>query len=108
MGRLEEKLARVAGVGDRVTSHLESRADAILAREPKLMERSNTLFDAKVSIMDEADRALDGVEKSLALLSNVPLSGSGNSQGGEREPIETTQTEPVPQAVGTDATFRNS
>jgi hypothetical protein len=103
MGRLEEKLARVAGVGDRVTSHLEKRADEILAREPKLMSRSDQLFDAKVAILDEADGALDGVEKSLALLSNSPLPASGNSHGGEREPIE---VEPDPPAVGNATGFR--
>src|ERR1700683_1279789 len=103
MGRFEKKLARGAGVGDRFTSKLEKRADEILAREPKLMARSDTLFDAKVAILDEADGALDGVEKALPRLSNGPLPASGTSQGGEREPIE---VEPAPPAVGTATGFR--
>ncbi len=93
MGRLEEKLSRVAGVGLWVTNHLEKRADDILAREPKVMALADSLFDAKVSILDDANKALDGVEASLKLLSNDPLLQSGGSQGSQAETQTITDQE---------------
>lgn len=79
MGRLEEKMARVAGVAQRITEHVESRADAVLEREPHLIERSEKVFGAKNSLLDDAERALDRVERAMGLISNDPLQASGGS-----------------------------
>lgn len=86
MGRLEEKLARVAGVAERITTHVETRADAVLEREPKLIARSEQVFNAKNSLLDDAERALDKVERAMGLISNDPLQASGGSPEDAPEP----------------------
>lgn len=83
MGRLEEKMAQVAGIADRVTTHLVTRADKVLEREPKILARSNKYFDAKDNILNDAEKALDKAERALALLSNDPLPDSDSSGDSE-------------------------
>lgn len=79
MGRLEEKMARAAGVAERVTSDLESRADAVIAREAPILERAKGWSDAKRIILDDAEKAIDRAERALALLSNDPLPDSSDT-----------------------------
>lgn len=86
MGRLEEKLARVAGVAQRITEHVEARADRVLEREPQLIERSERVFGAKNALLDDAERALDSVERAMGQISNDPLQGSGSSPAVEQKP----------------------
>lgn len=76
--RLTEKLNKVAGLANRVTSKLEERCDLMIEREGAIEQRTNRLFEAKHAILDDAERGLDAIEKHLAILSNDPLGGSGN------------------------------
>jgi hypothetical protein len=76
MGRLEEKMAQVAGTAERITKSLEERADAVLTREFGIAGRSELYFHAKNRIIDDADQALSKAERALALLSNDPLPAS--------------------------------
>ena len=79
MGRLEEKMAQVAGTAERITKSLEERADAVLTREFGIAGRSELYFHAKNRILDDADQALSKAERALALLSNDPLPVSSPS-----------------------------
>ena len=86
VGRLEEKLARVAGIAQRVTEHVETRADRVLEREPQLLQRSEQVFAAKNALLDDAEKALDRVERAMGLISNDPLQSSGSSPEGQPAP----------------------
>jgi hypothetical protein len=79
MDRLSAKLEAAAGVVGRVTADLEQRADLVIAREAAIGKRSEQLFAAKHSILNDADAGLDGIEAKLSALSNDPLDVSGPS-----------------------------
>ncbi len=64
MDRLSEKMAKAAGVVGRISSKIES-------------------------ILDDAEKGLDAVERKLALLSNDPLQASGSSPEVEQKPSAT-------------------
>ena len=85
--RLDEKLQQAAGVVDRVTVYVEQRADAVIAREAAIKNRTKTIFDAKDAILDDADKGLDGVEAKLALVANDPLPSSGSSPAPAQGPV---------------------
>ncbi len=78
MDRLAEKLAKAGGVVNRITAKIEARADALIARENELEERTHSAFSPHEGILSSAERGLDDVEKALALLSNggPPLEAS--------------------------------
>lgn len=93
MGRLEDKMAQVAGIAERVTKDMEARADAVIEREAKLVTRTKNYFGAKNTILDGAETALEKAERMLALLNNDPLPVSETSQADEKQAT-------VPPAVG--------
>src|SRR6266403_757681 len=64
MDRLSEKLAKAAGVVARQTTRIESKADALIAREAELEARTDKSFDPHNSILDDAERGLDGLIES--------------------------------------------
>ena len=79
MDRLTEKLKAAAGVVKRATDNIEARADALIAREAAIAGRTDEVFMPHESILADAEKGLDSVERQLALLSNDPLDGSGRS-----------------------------
>lgn len=81
MTRLTEKLKTAREVSRRVTASVEARADALIAREAEMMDKTDRAFSPHEAILDEAHRELDAVENELKLMSNDPLPGSGN--GGD-------------------------
>ncbi len=68
--RLKEKLAKAAGVGGRVAAKIESKADALIAREGELSTKSDRAFAGHEAIVDSANVVLDDIEASLNQLSN--------------------------------------
>jgi hypothetical protein len=95
MDRLKEKLGRVAGIVPRVAGELESRADFALEREKAITMRGKRIFDAKHSMLDDADRGLDSIEHELQKLTNGdPLEGSGSAS---EQPSEFVPTHPAPE-----------
>jgi hypothetical protein len=93
MGRLDDKFAKAGGVVQRVEQKIETRLDAIIAREDQIAQKTDRVFDRHAMPIDEADKALDALDRKLDLLSNGgpqgPLPGSGDSQ----EPV---QSAPMP------------
>src|SRR6266403_2815734 len=86
MDRLSEKMAKAAGVVGRISSKIEARADSLIARESALEQRTEQVFTPHESILDDAEKGLDAVERKLALLSNDPLQASGSSPEPPPEP----------------------
>lgn len=77
MSRLGEKLAKAAGVAGRQTSKIEARADAIIARETVIEQRTDQVFAPHEALLTEAEKGLDDVERQLALVTNSdPLASS--------------------------------
>ena len=82
MDRLAEKLALAGGVVARVTKAIEDKADAVIAREAVMAQRTNDVFSGHDSILDDAVKALDALEAQLGQISNAPLPSSGVSLDG--------------------------
>lgn len=76
MDRLREKLKQAAGAGGRISSKIEARADAIIAKELALGAQEDRAFAPHEALLDQASQGLQEVEDSLRLLSNAPLPGS--------------------------------
>jgi len=68
--RLKEKLAKAAGVGGRVAAKIESKADALIAREADLEAKADHAFAPHEAIADQASASLDEIEAAVNLLSN--------------------------------------
>lgn len=81
MSRLSDKLTKAAGVVQRQTAQIEARADALIEREAIIQKRTHEVFTPHESLLTEAEKGLDEVEKQLALLSNDPLAVSTNILG---------------------------
>lgn len=79
MSRLADKLAKAAGVAGRQTVKIEARADSLIAREAAIEAKTDQAFSPHEALLAEAEKGLDAVERSLALLSNDPLESSGAS-----------------------------
>jgi hypothetical protein len=77
MDRLSEKLSRAGGVVQRQTERIEARADRLIAREAEIEARTDRSFDAHDTMLNDAERGLDGLDRKLALVSNDPLQASG-------------------------------
>jgi hypothetical protein len=85
LNRLTEKLTLAAGVAQRQTVAIESRADALIAREDTIKKRTDEAFSPHETLLSEAEKGLDAVERALALVSNGdPLPDSGNSSVADR------------------------
>lgn len=80
MERLNEKLKKASGVVLRQTAKIEARADAIIAREQTIEKRTEAVFLPHEQILDSAERGLEDLGRSLALVSNDPLGVSNASQ----------------------------
>ena len=79
MSRLSDKLMQAGGVARRLTTTIEARADSLIARETELEKRTEEVFSPHESILRDAEKGLQAVERQLALLSNDPLESSGAS-----------------------------
>ena len=98
MSRLTDKLTQAAGVALRQSTKIEARADALIEREAAIERRTNEAFAPHESILSEAEKGLDEVEKQLNLLSNNPLASSTSSQDAP----QTTQHPPGLTRGGVD------
>lgn len=80
LSRLTEKLALAAAVVPRQAAKIEARADALIAREPLIAKKTDDTFAPHEQMLDAAERGLETLDKSLALMSNGgdPLPGSGS------------------------------
>lgn len=85
LSRLTEKLTKAAGVAGRQTAKIEARADAIIARESSIEQKTNAAFGPHEALLTEAEKGLDTVESALNLLTNggdpLPVSGASSGQG---------------------------
>jgi hypothetical protein len=86
MDRLKEKLAKAAGVAQRQTTKIEARADALIAREDAIEQRTHAVFEPHERIVGDAEKGLDAVERALGQMSNAPLQDSGSSPEVEQAP----------------------
>ena len=65
MGRLDDKFAKAGGVVQRVEQKIETRLDAIIAREDQITQKTDQVFDRHATPIDEADKALDALAATL-------------------------------------------
>jgi len=80
MSRLSEKLKLAGGVVSRVSTKIEARADALIAREPEIEARTDEVFNPHEAIIGDAEKGLDDLEAALRLMSNgAPLELSSDS-----------------------------
>jgi hypothetical protein len=70
MDRLKEKLAKAASAGSRLAAKIEAKADALIAREGELEDKTDKAFAVHEQIMDAAGAQLDEVENALNQLTN--------------------------------------
>jgi hypothetical protein len=86
--RLKEKFAKASGVAGRVTAHMESKADALIAREDALIARSDKAFAPHNELLDAGEHEMDAVESALSLMSNggPPLHDAGNTEHDSKGP----------------------
>lgn len=94
MGRLEDKMLQASGVAMRVTTDLEARADAVIAREAPILKHATDWSEAKHAILDDAEKAITKAENALRLLANDPLPVSETSPSEPSSPA----VEPPPVA----------
>jgi hypothetical protein len=91
MSRLTEKLKMAGGVAGRLHAKAEARADEVIAREPVLNERIEDVFAGHFEHLEEAEKALDALERDLAQMGNEPTQSSGRSPEAGGEPSQTFQ-----------------
>jgi hypothetical protein len=89
MSRLSEKLKQAGGVASRLHAKAEARADEVIAREPIITERIEDVFAGHFQHLEDAEKALDALERDLALMGNEPTQSSGGSSEGDTKPITT-------------------
>jgi predicted transcriptional regulator len=78
MSALSEKLAAAGKIVGRQTQNIIARADALIAREADIENKTNQAFQPHESMMDDAMKGLDDLERQLATLTNggAPLDAS--------------------------------
>ncbi len=82
MDRLKEKLALAAAVAPRVTAAIERDADALIARESEVTDRSKKAFEPHHAAIDQRMRELNSLEDALKIMENAdPLEDLGDSSG---------------------------
>lgn len=83
MGRLDEKWAAAGGVVASIEQEIESNLDALIARRAEVSTKTRLVFAKQNAPIDDANKALDALDRKLDLLSNGapegPLPGSGSS-----------------------------
>jgi hypothetical protein len=95
MSRLTDKLTQAAAVAPRQAAKIEARADAIIAREPRIEQRTDEVFSPHEAVLAEAEHGLDTLDHSLRQMSNAdPLQASGGS----------SSPPPLPQAGAAQST----
>src|SRR5216684_2469500 len=94
MDRLKEKLALAAGVAVRVTAAIEKDADALIAREAEVTDRSKKAFEPHHTAINQRMRELNSLEDALQIMENAdPLESSGNFSATQ-QPGSTASNEP--------------
>lgn len=108
MSRLSDKLAQAGGIVARQSKAIEDRADALIAREAVIQDRTNKAFSGHETWIDSTNKDLDALEKQLELLNNAaPLDSSstgsappqaipGGGVGGNPPPDPFKPTHPLP------------
>ena len=94
MSRLTEKLKMAGGVAGRLHAKAEARADEVIAREPVLNDRIEDVFAGHFLHLEEAEKALDGLERDLALMGNEPTQSSVASPEAGQEASSTFRIDP--------------
>jgi len=81
VSRIMDKVTQASAVAQRVTSRIEARADAIIAREPGLDKRTDDAFSPHDAILNDAENTLLVAERALGQMSNGgdPLHESNGS-----------------------------
>ena len=91
MDRLKEKLALAAGVAVRATAAIERDADALIARESQVTDRSKKAFEPHHIALNQRMRELNSLEDALQIMENAdPLEDSGDSSGKKENATMTT------------------
>ena len=104
MSRLTEKLTQAPGIVKRQTDKIEARADALIAREPKLEQRTDEAFSPHETLLREAESGLDALENALGQMTNFPLQHSGELLAPPT-PVPELKLADSPPAVGQGDTF---
>jgi hypothetical protein len=89
MSRLSEKLKLAGGVAGRLHAKAEARADEVIAREPVIAERIEDVFAGHFQHLEDAEKAIDALDRDLALMGNEPP--GPNFGSSEVEPTEASQ-----------------
>ena len=99
MGRLEDKLAKAAGVAARLEKSIEDDADALIAREAEITSRKKQAFGAHNARMDMQHKSLDRLEDALQILDNggdpLPATGSTETPATEAAAKPADQFQPT-------------
>lgn len=105
MNRLQEKLAKAAGVVQRQSAKIEARADALIAREEDIERQTDEAFAPHEKLLDVQQKGLDDLEASLRLLSNgAPLEPSTDSPAAlQPAPSASPEVAPASQQAGSTA-----
>lgn len=77
--RLKEKMAQAVGVVGRVSSKIEAKADALIAREGQLISKADQAFAPHEEGLNVAHQQLDSFEEALNQLSNGGPSLDGHA-----------------------------
>ena len=83
MERITEKFARAGGVVKRVTTHIETKLDELIAREAPIKDRMERALEPHHAHLDADLKDLDAFERQISQIENAPLAESG---GDERLP----------------------
>jgi hypothetical protein len=71
MDRLTEKFAKAGGVVARVTTHLETKLDELIAREEPVKGRLDRAVAPHHAKLDDQLKDLDAFERQIALIENA-------------------------------------
>src|SRR6266849_3671990 len=86
MDRMKDKLVLAAGVAVRATAAIEKDADALIARESEVTDRSKNAFAPHHAAVDQRMRELNSLEDALQIMENAdPLEDLGDSSGKKED-----------------------
>ena len=71
LSRLTEKLQNAGGVVARATAKLEAEADALIAREQELANKTKLAFTPHHQLLDSHNKDLDHLEDALKIVENA-------------------------------------
>ena len=72
VSRLGDKLQQARAVAPRQAAKIEARADAIIQSEPDIEKQTDEAFAPHESLLDEAQKELEGLKNELAIMTNNP------------------------------------